>query len=126
MICEFTDISKQFTRVLRHGGCHEADGAVRWAYILSLLEGAEDWNKEKSFDGLGRSSGKPRMECCEDQNGTIIYIRAVQGHSHGVTINPNMFSLREIPLNWKDHTHSTRRSVVTTNQSWRMVDGQET
>ena len=76
-------------------------------FCQSLLEGAEDWNKEKSIDGLGRSSDKPRMECCEGQSGTIIYIRAVQGHSHGVTINPNMFSLRQIPLNWKDHIFHT-------------------
>ena len=41
------------------------------------------------------------MECCWDQHGTIIYIRALQGHSHGVAINPNMFSLTQIPLNWK-------------------------
>ena len=27
-------------------------------FCQSLLEGAEDWNKEKSIDGLGRSSGK--------------------------------------------------------------------
>ena len=38
---EFKDISKHITRVLRHGGCHEVGGSVRWAHVLALLEDAE-------------------------------------------------------------------------------------
>ena len=30
------------------------------------------------------------MEYCEDRNGTILYIRALQGHSQGVAINPKL------------------------------------
>ena len=29
-VCEFRHMSKHFTRLLRHGSCHEAHGAVRW------------------------------------------------------------------------------------------------
>ena len=36
-------------------------------------------------------------------------IRAVQGHSHGVTINPT-FSLKETPLSWKEHMLHTGSS----------------
>ena len=60
--CECTNISKQFTNILRHGGCHEADGAVRWTHVVTLLEDAEDWNKEEWIAVLSRSSDKPRME----------------------------------------------------------------
>ena len=35
------------------------------------------------------------------EDGTTIYIRALQGHSHGVETNPNLLSLKRIPLNWK-------------------------
>ena len=39
---------------------------------------------------------KPRMEYCEDQNGTTLYIRAVQGRSHCAKINPTfIFSERD-------------------------------
>ena len=38
--CEFRDISKHFTRILRHGGYHETDGAVPRAHVLSLLKDA--------------------------------------------------------------------------------------
>ena len=43
------------------------------------MEDAEQtrcWNKENWIDALSRSSDKPRMESCEDQDGTIIHIRA--------------------------------------------------
>ena len=47
------------------------------------------------------------MEYCEDQNGTINYIRAVQGHCHGARNNPALLSLEEISLNWQEHTCHT-------------------
>ena len=57
------------------------------------VEQTQNCNKEHWIDALSRSTDKPRMEHCEAQNGAIIYTRAVQGHSHGVTMNPNLFSL---------------------------------
>ena len=54
-----------------------------------------DRNKEGRLDVLSRSTDKPRMQHCEDHNETIIYTRALQGQSHGVAINPNMFILFE-------------------------------
>ena len=52
--------SKRFMRILRHGGCYEAARAVRWTYVLSLLEDAEDRNKEEWIEALGRSTDKPK------------------------------------------------------------------
>ena len=57
---------------------------------------ALDWNKEHEIGAFSRSTDKPRMEHCEDQNGTITYIRAVQGNSHGARINPTLFSSQHI------------------------------
>ena len=56
----------------------------------------QTWNEEDWIDELSRATDKPRMEYCEDQNGTILSIRALQGHSQGVAINPNLFSLKQI------------------------------
>ena len=61
------------------------------------------------------------MEYCEDRNGTIVYIRAVQRHCHGVTINLTPFSLRKIPLSWKEHTFqagssSNYKSILESGQ----------
>ena len=59
---------------------------------------------------VGRSIDKPRMVYCEDHNGTILYIRALQGHSHGVAISPNLFSVKQIPKGWKEHVLHTGSS----------------
>ena len=45
-------------------------------------EQTQNWDKEKCIGAPSRSADKPRMEHREDQNGMLIYIRAVQGLSH--------------------------------------------
>ena len=105
--CEFTNISGT-SKVLRHGVFHELDGAVRRGHVLTLMEDAEQtrtWNKENWIDALGRSIDKLIMEFCEDRNGTMICIRALQGH---IQDQSNViFSLTKIPLNWKEHIFHT-------------------
>ena len=108
--CEFGHISRHFTEILRHGGCHEADWAVRWDH-MSSAEQTQCWNKEEKWiDAPGRSTDKPKMECCEDPNGTMIHIRAVQGHSHGARNNPTLFSLTKILFNGKERKFHTDSS----------------
>ena len=54
------------------GACPEADGAVRWTHVWTHMEDAEQtqsWNQGDWIDALSRSTDKPRMEYCEDQNG---------------------------------------------------------
>ena len=41
---------------------------------------------------FGSCTDKPRMELCENQNGTNIFIRAVEVHGQGVANNPDLFS----------------------------------
>ena len=79
--------------------------------LTPSVEQTQNWDKRKFFDALGRSSDKPRMEYCEDHNKKITLSRAVQGPSHGVTINPTSFSLTKIPLSWKGHTVQTDSSA---------------
>ena len=50
------------------------------------------------------------MEHFQDQNGTIIYIRAVQEHSHGARISPTFFSWKEVPSDWADRKFYTGSS----------------
>ena len=72
----------------------KSDGAVGWSHVLTLLEDAEqtqNCDRKKWIDALGRSIDKPRMEHCEGQHETIIYVRAAQGHNHGVTNNAIYF-----------------------------------
>ena len=67
----------------------------------------KDRIKEEWIEALGRSTNKPRKEYFEERTVTI---RALQGHSHGVAINPNLFPLKQIPLGWKEHIFHTGSS----------------
>ena len=75
--------------------------------VLSLSENAEDRNKAEWIGVLSRSTDKPRLEYCEAQNEAILYILAVQGHSHGRNQSKPVFSLKQIPLGWMEHTFHT-------------------
>ena len=84
--CDFRDISKHFAYVLRHGGCHEADGAVRWVHVLSLLEDAEQtqtWDKENWIDALLQ--------------------RTQTGESGGPSRNVSLHSCISTPQSWGHH-----------------------
>ena len=86
---------------------------------------ANSVDKKQWIDALGRSTDKPRMECCEDQKGTNIDIRALQGHSHCVRVNPTLFTEPKIPLNWKEHIfHTGSSSNLKINlRKWSMAWG---
>ena len=98
-------------------GCHEADGAVRWDHVLTNMPSAE----QTPVSGL-RSGWVQMVVLVEDQNGTILYIRAVQRHSHGVAINADLLSLKLIPLNRKEHMFHTgscsNKKSISENGRW--------
>ena len=53
------------------------------------------------------------MKCCEGQDGTIIYIRALQGHSHGVAIHPNLFQTDTVELDGTRISHVQLFQLLT-------------
>ena len=93
-------MSNHFTRILRHEGCHDADGEAPWTRVFVTLESAErtqDWNSVVS-------PTNPVWSIVRDQTGTIRYIRAWQGHSHGVAINRSLvFFPNRLLFGWKRH-----------------------
>ena len=69
-----------------------------FCHLWKMLSILKIGTKKFWIDALGRSADKPKMEYCEDHNGTIHYIRGLPGHTHGVATNPNLFPLKQIPL----------------------------
>ena len=81
-------VSKTMTQVLRHQGSHrEDDGAMDWNTLLHVLcrdcENAPKWTNPEWFDLLHKGSGKDRFQYCQNSDGFIHYMRAIQGHSGG-------------------------------------------
>ena len=101
-----------------HTFCHA------WKMLSKLKIGT----KKIWIDALNRSTYKPRMEYCGDQNGTTIYIRAVQVHSHSLLsvqtcllrIKPTFCSMKARPLKWKDTFHTGSSSNSQTKQCRRI------
>ena len=94
---------------------------------MTSAEQTQYLDNEKGIDAPGRSTDKPRMEFCEDQNGSIIYIRAAHGHSHGARITPTLLSVTKIPLIWKEplfstDTSSNYESILENGGSVKQVD----
>ena len=80
---------------------------------MPSAEQTQNWNKEKWVDALRRFTDKPRMEYCKDQNGTVIYICAVQGHSHGARVKPPIFFERDAVE--EEGTHFTHGHLFQLN-----------
>ena len=100
--CGFVNISKHFTKILRHGGFHEADGAVRWTPVLTLMEDAEqtpNWNKKDWIDALSRSTDKSKYGVWWGPKTERVSIRVqYTAIVTGFKINSNLVSLKQIPL----------------------------
>ena len=111
-------ISKCVTEMVRHHDQdeRETDGARHWDGVLSVLKGKFRNQMEKEFTDedwlhcLYLRSIKTRFEICEDENGEIRYIRAIQGHSGGMIISPRLMNYVMIPYEWKRFIYHVGRA----------------
>ena len=105
-----TAVSKMVTRMVRHHDQDERqpDAALHWDTIRPLLlraftkHGARDFSEKHWLRSIHQGSSKTRFEYCEDSNNSLAYFRAIQGHSRGKTIAPELMEHIPIPYNWKE------------------------
>ena len=82
------EISKKLIHLLRHGQHvhREDDGAVQFWRIKDNLQKhfpyCPHWSDDKWKKSMAGGGGnKKRYQYCTDSLGTIVYLRALQGHS---------------------------------------------
>ena len=80
---------------LRHGSLpRENDGAIQFWRIEDYLQNhfmfCHHWSGEKWKSSMAGGGGnKKRFQYCTDSSGTILYLRALQGHSGRNLIDPS-------------------------------------
>ena len=91
-------VSKKLIHLLRHGSLpRDNDGAIEFWRIKDNLQKhflyCHQWSGEKwksSMAGGGGGGEKKRCQYCSDSSGTILYLRALQGHSGRSLIDPSL------------------------------------
>ena len=91
------DLSKKVINLLRHNQTlqREEDGAIEFCKIKFHLRNHHSQIQNWSYDRwkaclAGGGGSKRRYQYCSDNLGTIIYLRALQGHSGSNLIDPTL------------------------------------
>ena len=91
------DLSKKVINLLRHNQTlqREEDGAIEFCKIKFHLRNhhsqIQNWSDDRWKASLAAGGGsKRRYQYCSDNLGTIIYLRARQGHSGRNLIDPSL------------------------------------
>ena len=105
-------VSNEVTKCSRHRELHRAvDGANVWCSLLPMLrrefetEGAGVFSNSKWLSLIHGGSDKHRFQYCLDSNENLMYIRAIQGHSGGALVDPELMNYVAIPLGWKEYLY---------------------
>ena len=97
------EVSKKLIRLLRHGSLpRDDDGAIEFWRIrdnlLTYLLNCHHWFDDKWKSSMeGGGGNKKRFQYCTDSSGTILYLRALQGHSGRSLIDPSFQDNAIIP-----------------------------
>ena len=87
----------------------QSDAALHWDTIRPILlkafvnRGAHDFSEKDWLRLIHEGSSRTRFECCEDSKNSLAYFRAVQGHSGGITIAPELMGHILTPYNCKTY-----------------------
>ena len=106
------EVSKKVTFLLRHSQQmnQEEDGAVHFWRIKENLQNqfpqSIHWSDDRWKACLAAGGeAKRRFQYCTDDSGTIVYLRALQGHSGRNLIDPSLKNNVVIPSNFFQHIY---------------------
>ena len=107
------EVSKKVTFLLRHSQqmFREEDGTVHFWRMKENLQNqlpqSIHWSDARWKACLAAGGGlKRRFQCCTDETGTIVYFRALRGHSGSNLIDPSLQDNVVIPSNFFQHIYN--------------------
>ena len=112
-------VSKMVTSMVRHDDQDErqSDGSMHRDTLTAVplkaseKHGARDFPEKYCLFVKGNS--KARIEYCEDSTTCLAYFRAIQGHSGGISIDPELMGIGK-------SVFITKVVLSSFNLSWRM------
>ena len=99
-------LSKKLIHLLRHGSVpRDNDGAIEFWRLKDCLQKhflyCHHWSDERWRNSMAGGGGqKKRFQYCSDSSGTILYLRALQGHSGRSLNDPSLQDNVVIPDNF--------------------------
>ena len=88
--------------------------------------GARDFDDGYWLRLIHDGSTKKRLEYCQDEDGNICYFRAIQGHSGGIPISPELRKYTRIPHDWKEYLyHRGSQWVFQSILGSRIIQGRK-
>ena len=105
-----TQVSKFVSKLVRHEHSREreTDGAIHWKFISPKLrfrfqrDGGSNFTDRDWINFIWKGSNKTRFQYCQNSCNKLLYLRAIQGHTGGEMIPPEMLGHVLIPHNWKE------------------------
>ena len=85
---------------------------MAWENLITYFEGfpcpINNSSTQQRIECLVKGINRIRFECCLEQRGQIKYVRAPEGHSGGVSIDPTLHNNVLIYLFRMDRSHVSR------------------
>ena len=108
----------------------ETDGAVHWNPMGPILrkffrspEG-ENSRTRIGFNTLMKEATRFRFQCCMNSKNSLLKIRAIQGHTGGNVVAPELMGHVAIPYKWNDFLYHRGCSFnVTSILTWGLIAG---
>ena len=95
----------------------QTDGSRHWDNVKPTLvrafvrEGARDFDVDYWLVLIHEGSNNMGMEYCKDSNGSLSYLRAIQGHANGITIS-------SVLMNYTLYSFQLERHIYHRRISW--------
>ena len=115
------EVSKLVMRLVLHYDHDEREpyGAVHWKSMGPKLRqafqkiGGHKLSDSDWLQHVYKGSNTTRFQYCKNSKDVLLYIRAIQGHTYGNVIAPELLGHVAIPSRWKEFLFHRRCSLIS-------------
>ena len=107
----------------------ETVGAVQWVSLCSKLrhafqsEGAQTCSDSHGQDYIQKGTNKTRFQHCTNSNNSPLYVRAIQVHSGGELIAPDLMNHVAMPLRCEEFLYHSENSCTVNSFLQGLIEG---